>query len=152
MARFVEYEVVLTEKERNYLRKNTSSGNWKVRAVKRAQILLKADKGNGDPIEEEQIAHEVGCNISTVRNIKLRFAKGERLKVLEDKARTGRPRTVDGEFEAHIIAIACSSPPEGRVRWTLELIANKVVVLTGVENCSKASVSRTLKKMSLSLG
>lgn len=101
---------------------------------------------------EEQIAREVGCNISTVRNIKLQFAKGDRLRVIEEKERSGRPRTIDGEVEAHIIATACSSPPEGQVRWTLQLVAEKVVVLTGVESCSRASVCRTLKKMNLSLG
>ena len=100
---------------------------------------------------EEQIAREVGCSISTVRNIKSQFAKGDRLKVIREKPRSGRPRTIDGEVEAHIIATACSSPPEGRVRWTLHLIADKVIALTE-EPCSHMSVARTLKKMNLSLG
>jgi len=158
MARLLEYKVVLTEKERDYLKKHTSSGKWTVRTVKRAQILLKTDKAAGragdeeKTIEEERIAREVGCSLSTVRNIKLRFAKGERLKVLGDKARSGRPKIIDGELEAHIVAIACSAPPEGRVRWTVRLIADKVVALTEVESCSRASVGRALKKMNLNLG
>jgi transposase len=152
MARIVEYPVILTEKERHYLRKNTSAGNWGVRAVKRAQIILKADTSENSAVEEEQIALEVGCSLSTVHNIKLRFAKGERLKALEDKPRSGRPKQIDGEVEAHIVATACSSPPEGRVRWTLQLIAEKIVALTEVESCSHSSVARTLKKMNLSLG
>jgi transposase len=152
MGRTVEYPVILTKKERDYLRKNTSAGKWGVRVVKRAQILLKADKSENGALDEEQIASEVGCSLSTVHNIKLRFAKGQRLKALTDNPRSGRPKLIDGEVEAHIIAIACSSPPEGRVRWTLRLIADKVVVLTQAESCSYMSVARTLKKTNLSLG
>ena len=152
MGRTVEYPVILTEKEKKHLRKNTSSGKWDVRTVKRAQILLKADSSENNAVEDEQIAAEVGCSLSTVHNIKLRFAKGERLKALAEKPRSGRPRLVDGELEAHIIATACSSPPEGRVRWTLQLVAEKIIVLTGVESCSRASVCRALKKTNLSLG
>lgn len=152
MGRTTKYSVNLSAKERAYLQKNSSVGKWRPRAVKRALILLRADTGQGTPMPEEQIAREVGCNISTVRNIKLQFAKGDRLRVIEEKARSGRPRTIDGEVEAHIVAVTCSSPPEGRVRWTLQLVAEKVIVLTGVGSCSRASVCRTLKKMNLSLG
>ena len=151
MGRTIEYPVILTEEEKRYLRKHTTSGKWGVRAVKRALILLKADSGENVALEEEKIAQEVGCCLSTVHNIKLRFAKGERLHVIKDNPRSGRPKTIDGEVEAHIVATACSSPPEGRVRWTLELIAEKVVTLTEAE-CSHTSVARTLKKMNLSLG
>lgn len=152
MARLVEYEVFLTDKEKNHLKKNTSAGKWDVRKVKRAHILLKADKSENASFSEEQIAHEIGCCISTVRNIKLRFAKGERLQVLEDKPRSGRPKLVDGELEAHIIATACSTPPEGRERWTVRLIAERMISLTAVETCSAATVGRALKKMNLNLG
>jgi transposase len=151
MARTTEYYVNLSDKEREYLRKNSSGGTWRPRAVKKALILLKADISQGSSMPEEQIAEEVDCCISTVRNTKLQFAKGDRLKVVEEKARSGRPKTIHGEVEAHIIATTCSSPPEGRVRWTLHLIANKVVALTE-EPCSHMSVARTLKKMNLSLG
>lgn len=152
MARTTEYHVNLSAKEREHLQKNSSSGNWGPRAVKRALILLRADVSQDSSMPEEQIAREIGCSISTVRNIKLQFAKGERLKVIEDKPRSGRPKSIHGEVEAHIIAVTCSSPPEGRVRWTLQLVAEKVVVLAGVESCSRASVCRTLKKTNLSLG
>lgn len=151
MGRTTEYYVSLTTKERKYLLKNSSSGQWNPRSVKRALILLKADT-NESPLSEEQIARDVNCSISTVRNIKLRFAKGKRLKAIGENPRSGRPKTIDGEVEAHIIATACSAPPEGRVRWTLQLIADRVVVLTAVKSCSHTSVARTLKKMNLSLG
>ncbi len=71
MGRKVEYEVVLTEKEKDHLRKNTFAGKWDVRTVKRAQILLKADKSKNTAMEEQDIAREVGCNVSTVRNLNL---------------------------------------------------------------------------------
>lgn len=151
MARTVEYPVILTAEEKAHLKKHTASGKWKVRAVKRAQILLKADTSENAAVRDEQIAEEVGCSLSTVLSIRLRFAKGERLNVIEDSPRSGRPKIIDGEVEAHIIATACSSPPEGRVRWTLELIAENVVALTEVD-CSHMSVARTLKKTNLSLG
>ena len=152
MGRTVEYPIILTQEEKDYLRKHTSSGKWRVRAVKRAQILLKADTNENAALLDEQIAQEVGCCLSTVHNIKLRFAKGERLNVIEDNPRSGRPKIVDGEVEAYIIATACSSPPEGRVRWSIRLIADKIVTLTGIDSCSPASVGRALKKMNLNLG
>lgn len=152
MGRRVEYEIILTEEEKNYLRKYTYAGKSSVRSVKRAQILLKADKSENYALEDKQICHEVGCSLSTVHNTKLRFAKGERLKALEEKPRSGRPKQIDGEVEAYIIATACSSPPEGRVRWTLHLIADKVIALTETGSCSHTSVARTLKKTNLSLG
>jgi transposase len=151
MARVRTHYVTLSDEEREYLSKNSSRGSWKPRAVKKALILLKADNSQGKELSEEQIAREVGCCISTVRNTKLQFAKGDRIKVIGEKSRSGRPKTIHGEIEAHIIATACSSPPEGRVRWTLHLIADKVVALTE-EPCSHTSVAKTLKKMNLSLG
>jgi transposase len=152
MARLVEYSVCLSGEERSYLDKNTISGTWPPRIVRRALILLKADANANNPMPEEEIAKEVRCSLSTVKNIKLRFAKGERLKVIKDHPRSGRPRIADGEIEAHIIATTCSAPPEGQVRWTLGLVADKVVTLTGIESCSRSTVCRTLKKMNLSLG
>ncbi len=151
MARLVEYQVCLTPEERAYLHANTKLGDWPPRFVRRAQILLKADVSS-NPLSDEQIALDVGCCISTVRNIKLRFAKGERVNVVQDNSRSGRPKIVHGELEAHIVATTCSTPPEGRLRWTLELIADRIVVLTGVESCSRSTIQRALKKMNLSLG
>jgi transposase len=151
MARLVEYQVHLTAEERAHLHANTKSGDWPPRFVRRALILLKADV-NSNPLSEEQIASDVECCISTVRNIKLRFAKGERLNVVQDNPRSGRPKVIDGKLEAHIVATTCSTPPDGRLRWTLELIADRIVALTGVESCSRATIQRTLKKMNLSLG
>lgn len=149
MARKVQYRVELTEEERSYLKKNTSSGNWGVRKVKRGLILLKADGG----VDENEIAEEVKCSVSTVRNIKLRFAKGDRLEALEERARSGRPRVIDGEVEAKMISIACSEAPEGRKDWTIRLIADKLVTLVDdLESISFTAVGKALKKTKLSHG
>lgn len=144
------HQVALTVEEREYLIQHTKSGDWSPREVKRAQILLKADK-NGEAKKDLKIADELHCCQYTVTKLRERFA-GERLEVIHDKPRTGRPRIIDGDVEAHIIAVACSEAPVGRERWTLRLIAGKVVTLTDVESCSYGSVRNILKKMNLNRG
>lgn len=150
MGRKQTHVVTLTEEEREQLIKNTKGGDWSPREVKRAQILLRAD-GNNEVIKDSEIAEELNCSQYTVTKLRERFSK-ERLGVIHDKPRPGRPKTIDGDVEAHIIAVACSEAPEGRERWTLRLIAGKVVALTDVESCSYGSVRNVLKKTSSSLG
>lgn len=144
------HEVVLTAEERQHLIKNTKGGNWSTREVKRAQILLRADK-NHEAKKDIEIAEELYCNPSTVTKLRERFAK-ERLGILHDKPRAGRPKIIDGDVEAHIVAVACSEAPEGRARWTLRLIADRIVALTDVESCSYGSVRNVLKKTNLNRG
>ena len=151
MGQKQKYEIRLGEEEKELLIKNTKRGDWSPREVKRAQILLKADKNNPDAKEDWEIAEELHCNQWTVTNLRKRFAQ-ERIKVIHDKPRTGRPRIIDGDVEAHIIAVACSEAPAGRERWTLRLIAGKVVALTEVESCSYGSVRNVLKKTNLNRG
>lgn len=144
------YEVVLTAEEREHLIKNTKGGDWSPREVKRGQILLKADKNN-EAKKDREIAEELHCCQYTVTKLRERFSK-VRLGVIQDKPRTGRPRIIDGDVEAHIIAVACSEAPEGRDRWTLRLIAGRLVTLTDIESCSYGSVRNVLKKTNLSRG
>ena len=144
------HEVVLQDDERAFLIKNTKSGDWSPREMKRAQILLKSDK-NHDAKQDHEIADELYCCQFTVTKLRERFSK-LRLEVIRDKSRPGRPRIVDGDVEAHIIATACSEPPKGRQRWTLRLIAGKLVTLTDIEPCSYGTVRNVLKKTNLSLG
>jgi hypothetical protein len=144
------YQVALTKEERDYLIKNTKSGNRSPREVKRVQILLRADK-NSDPKSDLEIAKELHCSQYTVTKLRERFV-AERLGVIHDKPRVGRPRIIDGDVEAHIIAVACSEAPKGRERWTLRLIAGKVVTLTDLESCSYGSVRNVLKKTNLNPG
>jgi hypothetical protein len=152
MGQIQKYQVHLSDEERGYLHRHTSSGNWEPRKVKRAFILLKADRGQGNSLEDDEIVEQLHCSPMLVTKVRQSFGKGKRLKALDEKHRTGRPKTIDGEIEAHIIAIACSSPPEGRIRWMLQLIADQVIALTELESFSHMSVARTLKKMNLSLG
>lgn len=148
MGRKQTYRVVLTPEEKEYLIKNTKAGTWSPREVKRAQILLNSDN---EFKHDQEIARELHCYPATVTKLRERFAK-ERLGVMHDKERSGRPRIVDGDVEAHVVAIACSKPPAGRERWTMQLIANRVVELTDLEGCSEFAVRQILKKTNLSLG
>jgi transposase len=150
MGREQTFKVVLTAEERAYLIKNTKGGDWSPREVKRAQILLKADKNN-DAKEDHEISEELRCSQFTVQKLRERFAK-ERLGVIHDKERSGRPKIIDGDVEAHVIAIVCSTPPAGRERWTMQLIADRVVQLTDLESCSEFAVRQILKKTNSSLG
>ena len=145
-----KHEVLLTIEERELLVKKTKSGDWSPREVKRAQILLNADR-NEQVKSDAEIAKELHCCQFTVTKLRARFVT-ERLAVIHDKPRTGRPRIIDGDVEAHIIAVACSEAPKGRERWTLRLIAGKIVTLTDIESCSYGSVRNVLKKTNLNRG
>lgn len=150
MGRQQKHEIALTVEEREFIIKNTKSGDWSPREVKRGLILLKADK-NGEAKSDLEIAGELHCSQYTVTKIRERF-RTQKLKILHDKPRTGRPRIIDGDVEAHIIAVACSEAPAGRERWTLRSIAGRVVTLTDLESCSYGSVRNVLKKTNLNRG
>jgi transposase len=151
MGQKQKHEVRLTEDERAFLIEKTASGDWSARKVKRAQVLLKADKNQKTFLEDLEIAQELHCSRSMAALMRERFGR-ERLGSLVDKPRSGRPKKFDGEVHAHVIAIACSQPPEGRERWTLRLIADRLVRLSEVESCSHSSVGGLLKKVNLNLG
>src|SRR5690606_26923863 len=98
---------------------------------------------------DQEIAKGLGINESTVRRIRKRFVEeGLEEAISRKKHSRTRPRKITGEEEAHLIAICCSSPPEGRNRWTLKLLAGRLVEMSVVESISPATVGRTLKKMS----
>lgn len=151
MGKKQKHGVRLTEEERGVLIQSTKKGDYSPREIRRIQILLRADKNNPNAKQDAEIALELNCNQWTVTNLRHRFAK-ERLGVVHDKDRSGRPKIVDGDVEAHIIAVACSEAPEGRERWTLRLIAGRVVSLTNMESCSYGTIRNVLKKTSLSPG
>lgn len=150
MGQKQKHQVRLTKQERALLIERTSSGEWVARKIKRAQILLKADKNQDDPQQDWAIAKDLYCSRRMVTSLRERFSK-ERFHCLDDKPRTGRRKKFDGDIEAHIIAVACSAPPEGRERWTLRLLADRIVELTK-ESCSHKSIDLILKKMNLNLG
>src|SRR2546428_4077967 len=119
----VRYRVELSQTERHELKTLLSSGKHASRKLKRAQILLAADVGAGD----EEIARSVGVGGSTVYRIKRRFVEGNLERALSDEPRPGADRKLTVKEEALLVATACASPPEGRARWTLDLLAGAMV-------------------------
>jgi transposase len=141
----VRYRVELTQHERNELGALLSGGKHAARKLKRAQILLAADAEVGD----EEIATSVGVGGSTVYRTKQRFVEGNLERALSEEPRPGAERKLTGKEEALLVATACSSPPAGRARWTLELLANEMVKLTAHESLSRETVRRRLAENDL---
>ena len=144
-----KYIVTLTESERSALRAMISSGKGAARRLAHARILLKADQG----LPDQAIAEAVEVSRPTVERVRRRFVE-EGMDVALDPSRPEkpRPRKVDGYLEAHLVALACSKPPDGSVRWTLRLLAAKVVELEYVESLSHETTRQILKKTNCSLG
>ena len=136
----VRYRVELSQSERDQLNTLLSGGKQAVRKLKRAQILLAADAGNSD----EAIATTVAVGGSTVYRTKRRFVEGNLELALSEEPRPGAARKLSGKEEALLVATACSSPPQGRARWTLELLAGAMVKLTEHERLSRETVRRRL--------
>jgi transposase len=141
----VRYRVTLTQYERGELGNLLSGGRQSARKLKRAQILLAADGGVGD----EEIAASVGVGGSTVYRTKRRFVEGNLEGALSEEPRPGAERKLTGEEEALLVATACSNPPKGRARWTLELLAGEMVKLTAHESLSRETVRRRLAEADL---
>jgi transposase len=136
----VRYRVTLTQYERDRLGALLSGGKRTSRKVKRAQILLAADAG----VNDDQIAASVRVGGSTVYRTKQRFVEGNLEQALNEQPRPGAGRKLTGKEEALLVATACSNPPAGRARWTLELLAEEMVKLTGHESLSRETVRRRL--------
>jgi transposase len=136
----IRYRVTLTEAERAQLTAMLNGGKHAARRLKRAQILLAADAG----VDDEAIARSVSVGGSTVYRTKRRFVEGNLDLALSEEARPGAARKLSGKETALLIATACSAPPEGRKRWTLDLLADKMVRLTGHETLSRETVRRRL--------
>ncbi len=147
-----KYKVALTKKERKELTEITRKGSTKVRTYKRAQVLLLADEKQKDGAKsDEKIAEVVFLSPPTVQRIRQRYVEGGLANSLYDKARPGAPKKFTGQDRAQITALACSTPPEGRSRWTLRLLAQKMVELEYVDSMSYDTVQQVLKKTNLSL-
>jgi transposase len=141
----VRYLVELSQAERSELKALLSGGKHSARKLKRAQILLAADAGASD----EGIAASVGVGGSTVYRTKRRFVLGNLEAALSEEQRPGAARKLSGKEEALLIATACSSPPAGRARWTLELLADALVRLTEHDSISRETVRRRLAENDL---
>jgi transposase len=143
MARPQSFSVRLTPEQRESL------GQLRDRPLSRKQryrteILLRADEGDTDP----EIADDLGVHVATVQRTRRRFATEGLEAALADKPRPGAPPKLDGKQEAMVVALACSRAPDGRARWSVRLLARRVVELEVVETVSRETVRRVLKKMS----
>jgi transposase len=148
-----KYIVDLTSKERKYLQHLVSKGKVAGYKIRHAQMLLKADQGRHGPSwPDERVAEVFGAHEATVRRLRERFVEEGLDEALQRKKRQNYTRKLDGDAEAHLIAIACSQPPKGRNRWTLRLLADHMVELAVVDSVSHMTISRTLKKTNLSPG
>ena len=137
-----KYCVTLTDAERVSLRESIHKGTWGVRKVNRAHILLLADEGESD----EGIAEALHTSLSTVQRTRQRFVEEGLEAALTERQRFGQPRKLNGRQEAFLIALACSDPPQGRRRWTMELLTDRLVELKIVESISDETVRLRLKK------
>ena len=144
-----KYQVALTPDERSTLTTLTRQGQLSVRKLKRAQILIAADKGHND----NAIATVLEVGLSTVHRIRQKFIEGGLELALNEGPRGGgQNKKLDSKGEALLIATACSEPPDGRCRWTLQLLADRMVELKVVDSLSDETVRRTLQKNNSSLG
>ena len=144
-----KYRVTLDADEREQLRGLLARGKADVRKLKHAQILLKADEAEGGPgWGDERIAEALEVGTATVERVRRRFVE-EGLAAALSPYRGGKriyTRKLDGAQEAHLIALACSPPPEERGRWTLRLLAGRMVELGYVDTLSYETVRQALKK------
>jgi transposase len=149
-----KYIVTLSQEERRILRELLSRGKAAARKLMHARILLKADVSPGGPgWDDQKIAEGLEVGRATVERLRKTFVEEGLEAALERrKPRRQYRRKLDGDGEAHLVALACQAPPEGRSRWTLRLLADRLVQLEYVEEISYQTVHRTLKKTNSSLG
>src|SRR3954466_7172600 len=153
MASTLKIVVRLDDHQRQILTRLIRTGTHPAAQVRRAQILLKADADGPDAWSDTRIGRTLGCSFMTVRRVRQQFVAEGMDATLHRKRPTGRQyRKLDGKQEARLVAIACSSAPEGRSRWTMTLLADRLIELKVVESIDPATVWRTLKKTRSSLG
>ena len=143
--------VTLTKGERKAVEDFVARGKKSARAITRARILLLLDEGR----KEQELTELLGVSRGTVYNLRKKYPQQAHIAILDlfhDAPRSGRPIRLDSRVEAKVTMIACSTPPTGRSRWTLQLIADKVVELAVTESMSHESVRRVLKKTNSSRG
>ena len=141
----VRYRVELSQLEREELTALVSGGSYPARKIKRAQILLAANAGASD----DDIATSVHASGSTIYRTKQRFVLGNLERALNEDPRPGAERKLKSKEAALLVATACSKPPQGRARWTLELLAGEIVKLTEHEAVSRETVRRRLAENDL---
>ena len=148
MGRKKLHNVSLREGEREELERNLRKGKSASRSQTRARILLLADEGR----EDYEIMDVLKVSKSTVSRIRKRYCEGGLDFALHEKSRSGATLKIDGRIEAKLTLLACSEPPEGRSKWTVRLLADKLVEMEVIDSISHMSVQRLLKKTKLNLG
>ena len=152
MKKFI---ITLTEEERKFLIELTSKGKHRSQKILNALTLLACDEGEHQcsHSKNEEIARVLNTSMRKIDRVKKRLVmKGIDIALNGRKGSRVYKKKADGDFEAHLIALSCSKPPEGFARWTLRLLAEKVVELEYIENISHETVRRVLKKTNLNLG
>jgi hypothetical protein len=143
-----KYKITLTPEEIKELKELTQKGKQNTRVIKNALILLNADESKyGKGKKDEEIADFLQVTVRTIENIRRRFVEDSFEAALYRKPREWEyDSKVDGDAEAHLIALSCSNPPKGFSRWSLRLLADKMVELKYVDSISHETVRRVLKK------
>ena len=137
-----KHRVILSKLQKNQLQDITHKGRHNAREIKRAQVLLKSADGKKDAT----IGADVGMSTRTVERIRARFTNGGMKRAIADAPRSGQPPALDDKGEAHLVAIACSDPPEGRDRWTIELLQQRMIQDGKVREISTVTVWNYLTK------
>ena len=148
-----KYRVILSDTERDHLKRLIASGTAPARKLTHARILLKADESPEGPAwVDDEVAEAVETSQPTVSRVRKQYFE-EGLEAALNRRSPNREyhRKLDGHQEARLIALACSEPPKGQARWSLRLLAERMVELEVVEDLSYQTVRRTLKKTNLSL-
>jgi transposase len=152
LGKEAKYVVRLTEDERQALEGLLLGKRVAADRALRARVLLKADV-DGDSWSDTEIADAFDVGVSTVHRLRQRLVEdGLEAALSRRPASSKRPRKLDGAQEARLIAVTCGPAPEGRARWTLRLLADKLVELEVVDSIGRETVRQTLKKTSCSLG
>lgn len=142
------YVVDLGEEEKEQLEELTNKGQSAARKIKRAHILLLANEG----LKDKEIARALNAAVTTVERIRKRFVEEGLEAAISERPRPGAKRSLDGHQEAHLVALACSDPPQGRECWTMQLLADRLVQVGVIEEISDETVRRTLKRGTSSRG
>ena len=145
-----KYIVTLTAEERAHLHDLISKGKAAAYKQRHARILLKTDQGpHGEHWTDEQIECALEVHPSTVERLRKRFVEeGFEASLQRKEQKNRKAKRIDGRAEAHLVALACSEPPEGRTHWTLKLLADRLITLELVDSASPETVRQTLKKTS----
>lgn len=151
----IKYHVRLTDDERTELKTLVKQNKPRVakHKINHAQILLALDENNPPPFTHEQVCKAYLVSHKTVCRLRQRLIEEGLQSAINSKfSHHGAPRKLDGEQQAHLVALVCSDPPEGRCRWTLDLLKDQMILLNYVDSVSRSTIDRELKKTNLSLG